>query len=243
MHDTPQPCQDQTPEYPSGDGSCSEPCDCGVPCGEYLWNHANGTMLRTWLIDEFLLGPTGLGSPYVDGFYVDDGFVHAFSPISHISCLPLQLGKHLAAGRPPHCIFNARTDNITSFQVQSWEPPGGFCDHSPLGGATEEDYNCVADMGLTQADTTAITENWQLTMQMAAQAIQANNGWAWYQVETRLMSMVIDAGAGTCSATLGRRVSRTAPRSSRTPRDTPTSASSTSGPTAAPTRCQTCCLI
>ncbi len=55
--------QDQTPEYPSGDGSCSEPCDCGegVPCGEYLWNHANGTMLREWIINEFLLGPTGLG--------------------------------------------------------------------------------------------------------------------------------------------------------------------------------------
>ncbi len=63
----------QTPEHPHGDGSCVNPCDCGegVPCGEYLWNHTNGTMLRDWLINEHLLGPTGLGNPAVSGFYVE----------------------------------------------------------------------------------------------------------------------------------------------------------------------------
>ena len=116
----------------------------GVPCGEYLWNHANGTMLRQWIIDEFLLGPTGLGSPYVDGFYVDDGWANTSQPI------------------------------------QSWEPPQGFCDHWVIGGATEEDLYCVEDMGLTQDNTTVITDNWQATMQQAAEAIQANNGWGWY---------------------------------------------------------------
>jgi len=35
-------------------------------------------------------------------------------------------------------------------------------------------------MGLSQADTTAITDNWRETMQQAAAAIQANGGWAWY---------------------------------------------------------------
>ena len=61
--------QDQTPHHPTGDGSCIGPCDCGegVPCGEYLWNHANGTMLRDWLINEHFLGPTGLGDPSVLG--------------------------------------------------------------------------------------------------------------------------------------------------------------------------------
>merc|ERR1719247_1885786 len=29
--------QVQTPAFPKGDGSCSAPCDCGVPCGRYLW--------------------------------------------------------------------------------------------------------------------------------------------------------------------------------------------------------------
>jgi hypothetical protein len=38
-------------------------------------------------------------------------------------------------------------------------------------------------MGLTQADTTAITDNWHETMQQAAAAIQANAGWAWYMFQ------------------------------------------------------------
>jgi hypothetical protein len=138
--------QDQTPEHPSGDGSCYEPCDCGegVPCGEYLWNHANGTMLRTWLIEEFLLGPTGLGNSAVDGFYIDDGWADTQQPVA------------------------------------SWQPAEGFCDHWITGGATEEDLHCVEDMGLTQAQVTNITLNWQQTMQEAAQAIMDNNGWGWY---------------------------------------------------------------
>ena len=50
---------DQTPGFPHGDGSCPGPCDCGgVPCGEYLWDTRNAT-LRDWIINSFLLGPTG----------------------------------------------------------------------------------------------------------------------------------------------------------------------------------------
>lgn len=57
--------QDQTPQHPHGDGSCIDACDCGagVPCGEYLWDHRNGTMLRDFLINEHLLGPTGRATP------------------------------------------------------------------------------------------------------------------------------------------------------------------------------------
>ena len=71
----------QTPEHPTGDGSCVNACDCGegVPCGEYLFNHANGSMLRDWLINEHLLGPTGLGNPAISGFYVDDGTYSSLS--------------------------------------------------------------------------------------------------------------------------------------------------------------------
>jgi hypothetical protein len=61
---------DQTPGFPHGDGSCPGPCDCGgVPCGEYLWDHRN-TSLRSWIVNEFLLGPTGLGNENVSGFYL-----------------------------------------------------------------------------------------------------------------------------------------------------------------------------
>lgn len=32
----------------------------GVPCGEYLFDHRNSSM-SDWLVQEFLLGSTGLG--------------------------------------------------------------------------------------------------------------------------------------------------------------------------------------
>jgi hypothetical protein len=140
--------QDQTPQHPHGDGSCAEPCDCGpVPCGEYLFNHANDT-LRDFLVNEIILGPTGLGNPNISGVYLDDGWANTSQPI-----LP-------------------------------WEPSIGFCDHSSIGGATEEDFYCTADMGLTQADTTAITDGWRQTMQAVYDAIYANNGWAWQMFTT-----------------------------------------------------------
>ena len=42
--------QGQTPEVSGGDGQCPTVggCNCGrdLPCGEYLWDHRNGTQLR-----------------------------------------------------------------------------------------------------------------------------------------------------------------------------------------------------
>ena len=70
--------QNQSPAVPTAavphpDGSCPPSgCNCGTqPCGGYLWDHRN-TSLRKYLIDEFMLGPTGLGSPAVKGFFIDD---------------------------------------------------------------------------------------------------------------------------------------------------------------------------
>lgn len=31
-------------------------------------------MLTDWLLNEYILGPQGLGSPYIDGFYIDDSW-------------------------------------------------------------------------------------------------------------------------------------------------------------------------
>ena len=70
--------QTQTPtpaSHPSAkpDGLCAPSnCDCGMPCGMYLFNHLNGTMFRQWFLDEYLGGPTGLGHPDIDGFFMDD---------------------------------------------------------------------------------------------------------------------------------------------------------------------------
>ena len=65
--------QEQTPQYPMGDGSCLKPCDCGsVPCGEYLWDHRNGTMLTNFLADEVIGGKLGMGNANIDGMFMDD---------------------------------------------------------------------------------------------------------------------------------------------------------------------------
>ena len=64
--------------------TCEGDCDCGegLPCGEYLWDHRNGTMLRDFLINEFVLNPkTGLGNKAVSGFYFDDGWSDKPSPV------------------------------------------------------------------------------------------------------------------------------------------------------------------
>lgn len=53
---------EQTPR-----GDCGE----GIECGEYLFDLRN-TSVQAWLAGEYLLGPTGLGSPAITGFYFDD---------------------------------------------------------------------------------------------------------------------------------------------------------------------------
>jgi hypothetical protein len=82
--------QQQTPEH-GAPGQCVGVCDCGegLPCGEYLWDHRNAS-LRTWMIDEFLLGAKyGLGNANVDGYYLDDSWglpKSPFDPAAWRSC-------------------------------------------------------------------------------------------------------------------------------------------------------------
>ena len=85
----------------------------------------------------------------------------------------------------------------TSQAIQPWEPKNGFCDHSPVGGATEEDYYCTTDMGLTQNDTTWITDNWRQTMQDIQAAVISAGGFAWQYFTT-----VRTPNKGSCATTL-----------------------------------------
>ena len=79
--------QEQTPQHPHGDGSCTQPCDCGcVPCGEYLWDHRNQS-LRTWLVEEHLTGPTSLDHSTIDGIFTDGKCV-----VLLLCCIP---ARHL----------------------------------------------------------------------------------------------------------------------------------------------------
>ena len=40
-----------------------------------LLQHRNGSMLTEFLVNEVIMGKLGMGSEYVDGFYIDDGCV------------------------------------------------------------------------------------------------------------------------------------------------------------------------
>jgi hypothetical protein len=70
--------QEQTPEVPTidephPDGNCSGRCDCGAqPCGEYLFDHRNGSQLREWILEHHIGGPTGVDSPHISGLFLDD---------------------------------------------------------------------------------------------------------------------------------------------------------------------------
>ena len=61
-HDQEQTPEVPTPAAPHPDGACGGGvCDCGgQPCGEYLFDHRNGS-LRDWLVNELVLGPTAVG--------------------------------------------------------------------------------------------------------------------------------------------------------------------------------------
>jgi hypothetical protein len=73
--------QEQSPEYPHGDGDCPAPnCDCGkgVPCGFYIWNHSSTTVVHNqtflqWFRDSYIFDYQGT-SPLVSGMYFDDHF-------------------------------------------------------------------------------------------------------------------------------------------------------------------------
>jgi len=76
-HDQEQTPQVPTCNQPNPDGACDDFCDCGpnLPCGEYYFDHRNGTMLREWLVKEVVMGAliTDNNNQFiVDGLFLDD---------------------------------------------------------------------------------------------------------------------------------------------------------------------------
>jgi hypothetical protein len=61
--------QDQTPRAGDGWECLDGVCDCGNnPCGEYMFDFRNDTLVD-YLVNEYVLGPDGLGNPNITGFY------------------------------------------------------------------------------------------------------------------------------------------------------------------------------
>ena len=84
----------QTPQHPRGDGSCVRPCDCGVnPCGEYLFDHRNGSMLTNFLVHEYVGGAAGVDNAAISGLFIDNnwnpaGPTEEALPVRHPGRLP-----------------------------------------------------------------------------------------------------------------------------------------------------------
>eukprot|EP00035_Acanthoeca_spectabilis_P030665 m.10340 g.10340 ORF g.10340 m.10340 type:complete len:569 (+) comp4307_c0_seq1:82-1788(+) len=164
------PAADAPAPIPTSYNVCSGDCDCGegLPCGEYLWDYRNGSMLADFLVNEFVLNPTtGLKNENVDGFFFDDSWTNKPSPIP------------------------------------SWAPKTyRQCDMWKTGGATEEDYYCVVDMGLTQQDTDLIVQNHNAVMQRVLDAVVDNGGFAWPLLTSRTASLDLKDPRPRCAADL-----------------------------------------
>ena len=66
--------QQETPEYPGTFYSCTSECDCGpeLPCGEYVFNHANDTF-GEWFVHSYMISnetllrrPLSIGLGWMD---------------------------------------------------------------------------------------------------------------------------------------------------------------------------------
>lgn len=155
--------QEQTPEHPTKsdphpDGVCKEQCDCGnQPCGEYLWDHRNGTMLREFLVNEFVMGPTGVGSPAIDGLFIDDYW-----------CSLLVNSRYRFVGSRA-----ARGILVDQILLHS---------HScsdPVQGPSEINRYSQVDMGLSDEDIKEITLGWLETMTAAQEAMVQHKAYTW----------------------------------------------------------------
>ena len=83
--------------------------------------------------------------------------------------------------------------------IAPWEPKEGFCDHSPVGGATEENLYCTVDSGLTQTDTTAMKAAYDETFGLVIESVIGAGGFAWQALaETSLPAA--EQGVAACDA-------------------------------------------
>ena len=164
-HDQEQtPGVEPTPDHPHPDGECpSTGCHCGdgLPCGEYYFDHRNGTMLREWLLNEVVLGAlvppgSGLGPNdddgeavprIVDGVFLDDYWC------SDLLC---RESDDAIAGCP--------------------------CG-DPLQGPTEADPHAVADMGLSDEDVRDITLEWNRTMKAVERSLLERGAYSWWLMD------------------------------------------------------------
>jgi hypothetical protein len=167
------------------DGSCVGQCDCGTqPCGEYLWDHRNGSMLRDWIVNEHILGPAGMGDPAIDGFFSaspQPTVTSAPPPPPCSSAQPASPSSPRTGHEPSlfdtHMLVCGACGAVDDFWCSDILQPGAC--HDPVQGATEIDKNQQIDMGLSDADIKDLTLAWAETMGAVQKGILDKGGYTW----------------------------------------------------------------
>jgi len=152
--------QEQTPSYPGNEnaGACPGPCDCGgVPCGEYLFDHVGGgAALRSFLINDYILGPTGMGNPNISGFYIDDQwFNYSVYNTSRPEC------SNPAIGGPTEINVDCGLDmgltqTITTAQATTWRQTMNLAEQAIVaaGGFTWQNFGLLYTPAKSQCAAT-----------------------------------------------------------------------------------------
>ena len=118
-------------------------CDVGAqPCGEYLWNHANGSMLRDFLVNEYVGGEAGLANPNIDGVFLDDGWGNGPSEVESHSVADMGLSPAQVAMIRGNWSVTCKAVSAKlaamkgwSWQMSAYPYPGKFGNGNP-GGMT-----------------------------------------------------------------------------------------------------------
>ena len=85
--------------------------------------------------------------------------------------------------------------------VPPWAPASyRQCDMAVGGGASEEDFYCTEDMGLTSSDVKDIRGNWTDTMAAVYQHVDDNKGFVFQQLASRAASIDLSDPRPKCMA-------------------------------------------
>lgn len=91
--------------------------------------------------------------------------------------------------------------SVKADPVPSWAPPSyRQCDMAVGGGATEEDFFCTRDMGLTPGDVQAIHGNWSATMAAVMEKVDRGQGFVFQQLASRDASLDLKDPRPGCAA-------------------------------------------
>ena len=129
-------------------GDTGKGCDCGhgVSCGGYIWDHRNSSLLR-WLTDEYIGGSKlGLGSPDIDGFFLDDAWSTKGPSETPFPCTPRGTGAGRCARLSPaelSDLINAWKSNMDAVQA-SIVAQGGYDGQNCRSVRTPQKAACAA---------------------------------------------------------------------------------------------------